>query len=106
MAVYLKAIAKDDLAPAERLARQSAAWNATLRTTCVATMLDGGHAQNALPQTAGALVNCRILPGQSAEEVQQKLKQLIGDEQVTISTMASFGGGPPSAMRDDVFQAA
>jgi len=105
-AADLKAIAKDDIAAAERVAAQSAAWNATLRTTCVATMLDGGHAQNALPQTAGALVNCRILPGQSSEEVQQKLKQVIGDSQVTISTMASFGGGPPSPIRDDVMRAA
>jgi acetylornithine deacetylase/succinyl-diaminopimelate desuccinylase-like protein len=94
------------MAAAERVAAQSAPWNATLRTTCVATMLDGGHAQNALPQTAGALVNCRILPGQAAEEVQQKLKQVIGDPQVTISTTPSFGGGPPSKMRDDVLTTA
>ena len=94
------------MAAAERIAAQSAPWNATLRTTCVATMLDGGHAQNALPQTAGALVNCRLLPGQTAEEVQQKLKQVIGDPQVTISTASSFGGGPPSPMRDDVLTTA
>jgi acetylornithine deacetylase/succinyl-diaminopimelate desuccinylase-like protein len=105
-AADLKAIAKGDMAAAERVAAQSAPWNATLRTTCVATMLDGGHAQNALPQTAGALVNCRILPGQNAEEVQQKLKQVIGDTQVTISTTSSFGGGPPSPLRDDVLKTA
>jgi hypothetical protein len=84
--------------------RQETPWDETLRTTCVATMLDGGHAQNALPQTAGALVNCRILPGQTAEEVQQKLKQVIADPQVTISTTSSFGGGPPSSKRDDVLK--
>ncbi|MEO8130323.1 MAG: M20/M25/M40 family metallo-hydrolase [Bryobacteraceae bacterium] len=106
LATDLKAIAKDDLVAAERVAAKSAAWNATLRTTCVATMLDGGHAQNALPQTAGALVNCRILPGQTAEEVQQKLKQVIGDGQVTISTTASFGGGPASPLRDDLLKTA
>jgi acetylornithine deacetylase/succinyl-diaminopimelate desuccinylase-like protein len=105
-AADLKATAKGDMAAAERIAAQSAPWNATLRTTCVATMLDGGHAQNALPQTAGALVNCRLLPGQTAEEVQQKLKQVIGDPQVTISTASSFGGGPPSPMRDDVLTTA
>jgi acetylornithine deacetylase/succinyl-diaminopimelate desuccinylase-like protein len=103
-AADLQATGRGDLAAAERIAAQSAPWNATLRTTCVATMLDGGHAQNALPQTAGALVNCRILPGQTPEEVQRKLKQVIADAQVTISTMSSFGGGPPSPMRDDVLK--
>jgi len=106
LATDLKATGKGDLAAAERVAAQSARWNATLRTTCVATMLDGGHAQNALPQTAGALVNCRILPGQTAEEVHQRLRQVIADPQVTISTTSSFGGGPPSPMRDDVLKTA
>jgi len=104
-AADLKGLAKGDSEAAERVAAVSPAWNATMRNTCVATMLDGGHAQNALPQTAGALVNCRLLPGQSPEEVQQKLKQVVGDPAVTISTTSQFGGGasPPSPMRDDVF---
>jgi len=61
---------KDDLAKVaegsqevmQRVAAGSTAWNATLRTTCVATMLEGGHALNALPQLAAATVNCRVLP--------------------------------------------
>ena len=61
---------------------------------------------NALPQTAGATVNCRILPGETSEQVQQKLKQIVGDPAVTISTERQLGGGPPSPMRDDVLKKA
>ena len=58
--------------------------NAIVRTTCVATRLFGGHANNALPQTARANVNCRILPGHSPEEVRQELVQAIADPQVKV----------------------
>jgi acetylornithine deacetylase/succinyl-diaminopimelate desuccinylase-like protein len=58
--------------------------NATVRTTCVATRLEGGHANNALPQMARATVNCRILPGHSAEEVRQTLLSVLADPQITI----------------------
>jgi acetylornithine deacetylase/succinyl-diaminopimelate desuccinylase-like protein len=54
-------------------------WNSMLRTTCVATMVNAGHAPNALPQRATANVNCRILPGTPAEEVRAKLAELAGD---------------------------
>jgi acetylornithine deacetylase/succinyl-diaminopimelate desuccinylase-like protein len=73
-------------------------WNATLRTTCVATMLDGGHATNALPQRAGANVNCRIFPGVSVESVRQKLQELVGDPAVkviTLETRSSTVAPPP-----------
>ena len=59
--------------------------NAILHTNCVATMLDAGHATNALPQRARANVNCRIFPGTSVEEVRQTLLQAIGDPKVSIS---------------------
>ena len=49
-----------------------ALWNAQLRTTCVATMLSGGHAENALPQTASAVVNCRLLPVDKADEIERR----------------------------------
>jgi acetylornithine deacetylase/succinyl-diaminopimelate desuccinylase-like protein len=64
-----------------RSARLSAdtAYNALLRTTCVATRLEGGHASNALPQMARAVVNCRILPDHPAEDVQRTLTQVVGD---------------------------
>jgi acetylornithine deacetylase/succinyl-diaminopimelate desuccinylase-like protein len=58
--------------------------NAIVRTTCVATRLYGGHANNALPQTARANVNCRILPGHSPEEVRQELVQAIADPSVKV----------------------
>ncbi len=60
-------------------------WNATLRTTCVATMLDAGHATNALPQRARANVNCRIFPGVDREEVRRKLEELAADTEVKVS---------------------
>jgi acetylornithine deacetylase/succinyl-diaminopimelate desuccinylase-like protein len=58
--------------------------NSTLRTTCVATRLDAGHANNALPQLARANVNCRILPGHTREETRQTLIQIIADPKVTV----------------------
>lgn len=67
----------------ERLSR-NARFNSTMRTTCVATRLSGGHANNALPQLAQANVNCRILPGHSAEEVRRKLIAIFDDPQVTV----------------------
>ena len=70
-------------------------WNATMRTTCVATMLEGGHATNALPQRARANVNCRIFPGVSAESVQHKLEELIGDPAVKVTMTESRGPTPP-----------
>jgi acetylornithine deacetylase/succinyl-diaminopimelate desuccinylase-like protein len=59
-------------------------YNAQLRTTCVATQLEAGHAQNALPQLARATVNCRILPGGSVEEVQKTLTKVLADGRITI----------------------
>ena len=56
-----------------------------LRTTCVATLLDGGHANNALPQRAGANINCRIFPGETVEETRAALVAAIGDPRVTIT---------------------
>jgi len=70
-------------------------WNATLRTTCVATMLDGGHATNALPQRAGANINCRIFPGVSADAVRQKLEELVADPKVRVSTLETRGPSSP-----------
>jgi len=60
-------------------------WNATLRTTCVATMLDAGHATNALPQRARANINCRIFPGTSPESVRLKLVELVADTEVKVT---------------------
>jgi acetylornithine deacetylase/succinyl-diaminopimelate desuccinylase-like protein len=72
-------------------------WNAALRTTCVATRLLAGHANNALPGMAQANVNCRILPGHSREEIRQDLIRVIGDAKVTVNYVDDGGGIHPSA---------
>ena len=72
-----------DPAAAERLSRDPL-YNATLRTTCVATRLDAGHANNALPQSARANVNCRILPGHTREEIRQTLIRVFDDPKVAV----------------------
>ncbi len=66
-------------------------WNATLRTTCVATMLDAGHATNALPQRARANINCRIFPGSSVESVRAQLEALVADPVVKVTTLETRG---------------
>ena len=105
-AAQMKAGAQGSAEALEQLAASATALNATLRTTCVATMLDGGHALNALPQTAGATVNCRVLPDMKPEEVIGKLKQVIGDEQVSVKPLGDVVIGPPSPLRPDLFKAA
>ena len=59
-------------------------YNSLMRTTCVATRVNAGHANNALPQTARAIVNCRILPGHSPEQIRQELIRILGDPKVAI----------------------
>jgi acetylornithine deacetylase/succinyl-diaminopimelate desuccinylase-like protein len=72
-------------------------WNAAVRTTCVATRLLAGHANNALPGMAQATVNCRILPGHSREEVRQDLIRVLADEKITVNWIDSGGGIHPAA---------
>jgi len=102
----MAALAKNpnDTAAGERLA-QDPTYNAMLRTTCVATQLAGGHAPNALPQRASANVNCRILPGQKAADVQKQLEQVIGDPEVKISMSEREIAGPDASV-DPAFLAA
>jgi len=76
-----------DMAAAQTIAAANPSWNGILHTTCVATMLEGGHATNALPQRARANVNCRIFPGTSVEEVRQALERVVGDDKVKITTL-------------------
>jgi acetylornithine deacetylase/succinyl-diaminopimelate desuccinylase-like protein len=79
-------------------------YNAQIRTTCVATMLDAGHAENALPQTARATVNCRVMPDESVEEVERTLARVIGDEKVAIIRKGTAVLSPPSAVNPEVMQ--
>jgi acetylornithine deacetylase/succinyl-diaminopimelate desuccinylase-like protein len=87
-----------------RIAAVSPAWNATLRTTCVATQLEGGHARNALPQLAAANVNCRVLPEDSLDYVKQTLTNLIADNEVHLSVEGEIEQGPASPLRPDVIK--
>ncbi len=76
-------------------------YNSMLRTTCVATRLAGGHAYNALPQTATANVNCRIVPTQTPEEVRDMLARIIGDTAIHITSTVPIrerSGAPPSQL--------
>jgi len=79
-----------DASASSRLARDPLE-NATLRTTCVATRLEAGHANNALPQTARANVNCRILPGHTREEVRQALVGVFADPKVEVGYVEHSG---------------
>ncbi len=69
--------------------------NATMRTTCVATELKGGHATNALPQLAEANVNCRILPGVQGAEVRQTLINVVNDPKVSVEPVGPFSAAAP-----------
>jgi acetylornithine deacetylase/succinyl-diaminopimelate desuccinylase-like protein len=80
-------------------------YNVQMRTTCVATMLEAGHAENALPQTARATVNCRVLPEDSVTEVTRTLARLIGDEKVAVIPKGTAVMSPPSASNPQVMQA-
>jgi acetylornithine deacetylase/succinyl-diaminopimelate desuccinylase-like protein len=80
-----------DMDAAARLSKEPS-FNSTFRTTCVATRLSGGHANNALPQTAQANVNCRIFPGHSPEEIRQQLITLFGDAKLVVKYVSDAGG--------------
>ena len=85
---------------AETLVNTERFLHSNLRTTCVATMLDGGHAKNALPQRAGANVNCRIFPGHSIEAIRTELAAVIGDAGVTIEALPPVRPTPPAPPLD------
>ena len=87
--------------------------NALLRTTCVATMLSGGHAPNALPAMAQANVNCRIFPGEEPEDVRKTLEKVVDDPKVTVTAILQVGPDgkpvkmstvPPSPLLPEVVQ--
>ena len=85
---------------AEAIANRDPFLHSNLRTTCVATMLDGGHARNALAQRAGAFVNCRIFPGHSVEEVRAELARIIADPEVTVTALPPLRPTPPAPPLD------
>ena len=94
-----------DTAAIRRLSDASPLYNAQLRTTCVATELAGGHAENALPQSASATVNCRMLPGTPSEEVQGTLIRVVNDTAVKVTVVTAATPSPLAALQPDVMSA-
>lgn len=105
LATTMKEVSEGSQDAMKRLAATSAGYNSMLRTTCVATQLEGGHAPNALPQLAAANVNCRVFPTDKVADVFAALKKLVEADQVTVSVKVDEGAAPPSPLRPDVMKA-
>jgi acetylornithine deacetylase/succinyl-diaminopimelate desuccinylase-like protein len=101
-AADMAALAKDpgDAAAAERLSKQPS-YSALLRTTCTATRLAGGHANNALPQLATAVVNCRILPGHTVAEIQAELGEILAEPALAIAQLDPGFSAPAAPAQVD-----
>ncbi len=84
-----------DAAAAERLWAANPGWNSMLRTTCIATQIEGGHAPNALPQRAHANVNCRILPGVPIETVRAEIQKAVADDRISVRQTGAPGQPAP-----------
>src|SRR5262245_41357581 len=93
-----------DMAALSRLSA-SPAYNAQLRTTCVATMLQGGHAFNALPQVARAGVHCRIMPGEPIDEVKATLERVLADPEISVTQLGQPVLSAPSALNEEIMGA-
>jgi acetylornithine deacetylase/succinyl-diaminopimelate desuccinylase-like protein len=76
-------------AVADRLWTSNPGWNSMLRTTCIVTLVEGGHATNALPQRATANINCRILPGVAIEDVRRTIQQALADDGIKIEAIGN-----------------
>ena len=105
VAAQMRAVAAQpmDTVAAAALAAANPYWNSVMRTTCVATRLDGGHADNALPQRASALINCRILPDESIDSVKATIQRVVGSGAKVVSSWDAVPS-PPSPLRDDVMR--
>jgi acetylornithine deacetylase/succinyl-diaminopimelate desuccinylase-like protein len=100
----MRLAAQGDGAAQARLSAGSPFFNAQLRTTCVATRLEGGHANNALPQRARAVVNCRMLPGEQPDSVLATLRRVVADTAVRVSALDSAVPSPPSPLVPEVLE--
>lgn len=99
----LSAAAGPDAEAAARISAVNPIWNATLRTTCIPTLIDGGHAPNAQPQHVTANINCRIFPGDTIADTQAELVRLIDNPAITITTVgAPDPSTPPPPLSDQV----
>lgn len=105
VAADLRALARTgDPAAANRLSAAYPYFNSVMRTTCVATRLLGGHADNALPQLARATLNCRLAPGHPADSVEAALRAIVADTAVHLTRAAEPTPSPPSPLRADVLE--
>ena len=93
---------RGDTSAARRLSTRSALFNAQLRTTCVATRLEGGHANNALPQMARAIVNCRVLPNERQEDVVAAIRRTISDTTVVLTVVDPVKPSAPSPLVPEI----
>jgi len=93
-----------DEAASDRLALESS-YIGTTRTTCVVTMLQAGHAENALPQSATATVNCRVFPGVPVDAIKGALQQVIGNDEIEFRQLDEATESPVSRLRPDVVAA-
>ena len=100
----LKLVGEGSQEAMQEVAAKYPRWNSMLRTTCVATMLEGGHASNALPQLAAATVNCRVMSSDSPEYVLNTLKAAVGDEHVEVKSSRVSAPGPDSTLRPEVMK--
>jgi len=93
-----------DTAAMRRLSEGSPWINSVLRTTCVATRLDGGLANNALPQSAGANINCRLLPDERPEAVLDTIRRVVADTNVHLTVTSEPVASPPSPLDPEILE--
>ncbi len=104
-AAAMQALVNDSATPGQvALLAQSPVYNSMMRTTCVATELLGGHAENALPQMAQATVNCRVLPQDSPAQVEATLRQVLGNDGIKMTAVFPAIASPPSPMTPAIME--
>ena len=95
----------NDDAAIEKLWAINPGWNSMLRTTCVVTEINGGHAPNALPQHVSANVNCRILPGVPVEDVRKQIASVMGDDKISVKMVGDPGlQSPPPPLSEKIME--
>ncbi|MFO1465166.1 MAG: M20/M25/M40 family metallo-hydrolase [Steroidobacteraceae bacterium] len=107
IAADMRAVLADphDEAAVQRLWAVNPGWNSSLRTTCVVTEINGGHAPNALPQHVAANVNCRILPGVPIAEVKQQIEKVLADDKIRVSLIGEPGmQSPPPPLTPQIME--
>ncbi len=107
LAADMKAILREpvDTDALARLSVSTPFYNASLRTTCVATMVNAGHASNALPQRAQANVNCRILPGETVEQTQATIQTVLADSAIKITPVGAATASPAQPLHPELMKA-